>query len=60
MLSGDQVAVAMVFGKKEFGGGNKNSDPRCVFNRTDHGAKSGVTTLLPGVESNWPTNSTLV
>lgn len=60
MVSGETQAVAMVFGTKEFGQGTKASDPRCVFNRNDYGAKSGVTTLLPGVESDWPDNSTLV
>jgi len=60
MVSGDAQAVAMVFGKTEYGYGKKASDPRCVFNRNDYGAKSGVTTLLPGVESDWPDYSTIV
>jgi len=60
MVSGTKHAVAMVFGTVEFGQGKKNSDPRCVFNRNDYGAKSGVTTLLPGIESDWPDNSTLI
>jgi len=60
MLSGDTVAVAMVFGKNDEGTGtNTSSIPNCVFNRNDYGSTSNVNTLLPAVESDWPDNSTL-
>jgi len=38
MVSGDELAVAMVFGTTEFGQGTAASDPRCTFNRNDYGA----------------------
>jgi hypothetical protein len=61
MLSGDTVAIAMVFGKNNKGTGtNTSSVPNCVFNRNDYGSTSNVNTLLPAVESDWPDNSTLV
>jgi hypothetical protein len=60
MLSGDTVAVAMVFGKNDKGTSNYTSVPDCVFNRNDYGSTSGVNTLMPAVESDWPDNSTLV
>jgi hypothetical protein len=60
MLSGDTVAVAMVFGKNDNGTSNYTSVPKCYFNRNDYGTTSNVNTLLPAIESDWPNDSTLV
>ena len=60
MLSGDTVAVAMVFGNEDIGTGPESSLPECKFNRTDYGSVSGVNTINPCVLSDWPVGSTLV
>lgn len=56
MAYGERQAVAVVFGTGEMG--NAKYHTRCVYNKTDFVGEQ-VNVMLPGVESDWPENSTL-
>ncbi|MFP6899374.1 MAG: hypothetical protein VCA36_00435 [Opitutales bacterium] len=54
MVYGDKQAVAIVFGKREYG--NTKGGPRVVFNKIDR-PDHGVVVLLPAIETDWPDHS---
>ena len=56
MACSEDLAVAVVFGKTEFG--DRRYKTQSVFNKLDW-PKDNVNVLMPAVETDWPDDSTL-